>query len=123
MEELGKIAWKTLFDEEFARARRLPVNMIKYMMISLIALTIVFNIRVVGIILVISLLTIPQTIGNMFAKNFFKVMILSVIIALAGTISGLILSYLFDIPSGAAIIFFLVILFFLARILKLLIRR
>ncbi len=106
------------FDEEFARARRLPVNMIKYVMISLVALTIVFNIRVVGIILVISLLTIPQTIANMFVKRFFNIMIFSVLIALLGTISGLILSYLFDIPSGAAIIFFLVILFFVARIMK-----
>jgi len=106
------------FDEEFARARRLPVNMIKYIMISLVALTIVFNIRVVGIILVISLLTIPQTIANMFVKRFFSIMIFSVLIALLGTISGLILSYLFDIPSGAAIIFFLVILFFIARLFR-----
>lgn len=106
------------FDEEFARARRLPVNMIKYIMISLIALTIVFNIRVVGIILVISLLTIPQTISNMFVKSFFGIMAFSVLIAFLGTVSGLILSYLFDIPSGAAIIFFLVVLFFLARIVK-----
>ena len=106
------------FDEEYARARRLPVNLIKYIMISLVALTIVFNIRVVGIILVISLLTIPQTIANMFVKRFFNIMVLSVLIALLGTVSGLILSYLFDIPSGAAIIFFLVILFFLARLMR-----
>jgi len=106
------------FDEEFARARRLPVDLIKYIMITLVALTIVFNIRVVGIILVISLLTIPQTIANMFVKRFFSIMVFSVLIALFGTISGLILSYLFDIPSGAAIIFFLVILFFAARIMK-----
>ncbi|MDT8393538.1 MAG: metal ABC transporter permease [Bacteroidales bacterium] len=110
------------FDEEYARARRLPVNMIKYLMISLIALTIVFNIRVVGIILVISLLTIPQTIANMFVKKFIGIMILSVAIALLGTITGLILSYLFNIPSGASIIFFLVILFFLARILKMFVK-
>ncbi len=110
------------FDEEYARARRLPVNLIKYIMISLVALTIVFNIRVVGIILVISLLTIPQTIANMFVKRFFNIMVLSVLIALLGTVSGLILSYLFDIPSGAAIIFFLVILFFLARLLRFLIK-
>ena len=106
------------FDEEYARARRLPVNMIKYVMISLIALTIVFNIRVVGIILVISLLTIPQTIANMFVKRFLGIMVLSVIIALFGTISGLALSYYFDIPSGASIIFFLVILFFMARLVR-----
>ena len=110
------------FDEEFARARRMPVSLIKYIMISLIALTIVFNIRVVGIILVISLLTIPQTIANMFVKRFYSIMVFSVLIALLGTLSGLILSYIFDIPSGAAIIFFLVILFFLARILKIFLR-
>ena len=111
------------FDEEFARARRMPVQMIKYAMIVLVALTIVFNIRVVGIILVISLLTIPQTIANMFVKRFFDIMFISVIVAMLGTFSGLILSYLFDIPSGAAIIFFLVILFFLARILRLILKR
>lgn len=110
------------FDEEFARARRMPVSFIKYIMISLIALTIVFNIRVVGIILVISLLTIPQTIANMFVRRFYDIMWFSVLIALLGTISGLLLSYIFDIPSGAAIIFFLVILFFLARILKIVLR-
>jgi len=110
------------FDEEYAKARRLPVNLIKYLMISLIALTIVFNIRVVGIILVISLLSIPQTIANMFVKRFHGIMILSVLIALLGTVSGLMLSYVFDIPSGAAIIFFLVILFFVARILKSILR-
>lgn len=105
------------FDESFARAMKLPVDLIKYIMISLVALTIVFNIRVVGIILVISLLTIPQTIANMFVKRFSNIMAVSVAIALAGTVAGLILAWLFDIPSGAAIIFFLVILFFLARIL------
>ena len=111
------------FDEEYARARRLPVNLIKYIMISLVALTIVFNIRVVGIILVISLLTIPQTIANMFVKRFFNIMVFAVLIALLGTVSGLILSYLFDIPSGAAIIFFLVILFFIARLMRWIVKR
>ncbi len=111
------------FDESFARAMKLPVDMVKYIMISLVALTIVFNIRVVGIILVISLLTIPQTIANMFVKRFFKIMIVSVVIALAGTVAGLILAWIFNIPSGAAIIFFLVILFFLARLLLWITRR
>lgn len=109
------------FDEEYARASRMPVDAIKYIMITLIALTIVFNIRVVGIILVISLLTIPQTIANMFVMRFKAIMFLSVIIALFGTLAGLFFSYLFDIPSGAAIIFFLVIMFFLARLGKALI--
>jgi zinc transport system permease protein len=111
------------FDEEYARARNMPVNMVKYVMMTLIALAIVFNIRVVGIILVISLLTIPQTIANMFVKSFFGMMLLSVAIALLGTLTGLFLAFWFNIPSGAAIIFFLVILFFLARLILWILKR
>jgi zinc transport system permease protein len=54
----------------------------------------------------------------MFVKRFIGIMVLSVVIALMGTVSGLIISYYLDIPSGASIIFFLVILFFLARLVK-----
>ncbi len=81
----------------------------------LIALTIVFNIKVVGIILVMSLLTIPQVIANQFTNYMHKIIFISIIVALIGTIGGLILSYYFDIPSGATIIFFLVFLFGLAK--------
>ncbi|NCC72087.1 MAG: metal ABC transporter permease [Sphingobacteriia bacterium] len=106
------------FDEQYARAARLPVKFVNYMMITLVALTIVLNIRVVGIILVISLLTIPQTIANIFTKKFERIILLAIVIGLIGSFSGLFLSYYFDIPSGASIIFFLVLLFFLAKIGK-----
>lgn len=106
------------FDEQYARAAKMPVEVVNYLMITLIALTIVLNIRVVGIILVISLLTIPQTIANIFTRKFGKIIFLSVVIGLVGSILGLLLSYYFDIPSGAAIIFFLVLLFVLSKIFK-----
>jgi zinc transport system permease protein len=106
------------FDEQYARAVKLPVETVNYLMITLVALTIVLNIRVVGIILVISLLTIPQTIANVFTKKFESIILLSAIIGLFGSFSGLFLSYYFDIPSGAAIIFFLVVLFILAKIAR-----
>jgi len=106
------------FDEQYARAAKLPVELVNYIMITLVALTIVLNIRVVGIILVISLLTIPQTIANIFTKKFEKLILLSVLIGLTGSFSGLFLSYYFNIPSGAAIIFFLVLLFVLGKIAR-----
>lgn len=106
------------FDEQYARAIRLPVETINYLMIVLIALTIVLNIRVAGIILVISLLTIPQTIANIFSKNFKTIIFLSIAIGFLGSFSGLILSYFLDIPSGASIIFFFVLLFVIAKIIK-----
>ncbi|QGY48078.1 iron chelate uptake ABC transporter family permease subunit [Maribellus comscasis] len=106
------------FDEEFARAAGLPVALFNYLTITLIALTVVLNIRVVGIILILSLLTIPQATANLFTNNFKKLLILSSVFAFTGTISGLFISYFLNIPSGAAIIFTLVIIFGLLRLFK-----
>ncbi len=106
------------FDEEFAKASGIPVALYNYLLIILIALTVVLNIRVVGIILILSLLTIPQATANLFTKDFKKLIILSTLFAFLGTISGLLISYFANIPSGATIIFTLVIVFGLLRIYK-----
>lgn len=103
------------YDETYARTRNIPVGMIKYVVMALVALAIVLSIRVIGIILVISLMTIPQTIANMFTKKFEKIMLYSVVFALIGTFAGLYISYQLDIPSGASIIFSLVILFIIIK--------
>ena len=81
------------FDEEFARAAGLPVALINYLIMILIALTVVLNIRVVGIILILSLLTIPQATANLYTKDFKRLIILSSVFAFVGTISGLFISY------------------------------
>lgn len=107
------------FDEEFARASGLPVAFYNYMVMVLIALTLVLNIRVVGIILILSLITIPQATANLFTKDFKKMMLLSCLFAFIGTITGLVVSYFLDIPSGATIIFVLVGVFGLIRIIRL----
>lgn len=106
------------FDEEFARAAGLPVQLFNYLTITLIALTVVLNIRVVGIILILSLLTIPQATANMFTKDFKRLLILSSAFAFVGTISGLFISQFMNIPSGAAIIFTLVVIFGVLRVVK-----
>lgn len=106
------------FDEEFARTAGLPVTFINYLMITLVAITIVLSIRVAGIILIISLLTIPQTIANIFTKDFKKIIYLSIVTGLTGSFAGLFLSYYFNIPSGATIIFFLIVLFVIAKSFK-----
>ncbi|MGM0530238.1 MAG: metal ABC transporter permease [Bacteroidota bacterium] len=104
------------FDESYARVFDLPVNTMKNILISLVALTIVINIKVVGIILLISLLTIPQAIANHFTQIFERMIYYSTLTAFVGVISGLLFSYQFDIPSGASIIFALVVLFALVRL-------
>ena len=103
------------FDEDFSLTRKLPVNNINYLLMGFISLTIVFNIRVVGIILVLSLLTIPQTIAMLYKKDFKSIIWLSIIIGFVGNICGLLVSYLLNIPSGASIIFFLIIMYMVAK--------
>jgi zinc transport system permease protein len=103
------------FDEEFALTNNVPVRLFNSILISLVALTIVLNIRVVGIILVMSLLTIPQAIANLFTKQFGQMMITSILFGFLGSMGGLVFSYYYDIPSGAAIIFTLVVMYGLIK--------
>ncbi|WP_319479867.1 metal ABC transporter permease [uncultured Draconibacterium sp.] len=107
------------FDEEFARTAGLPVALFNYLIIVLIALTVVLNIRVVGIILILSLLTIPQATANLYTNDFKRLLVYSSLFAFVGTIAGLFISYFLNIPSGAAIIFTLVIIFGILRLVKL----
>lgn len=103
------------FDEAYARVFGMPVTLVKSLLISLVALTIVVNIKVVGIILLISLLTLPQSIANQFTQVFSRMIFYSVGISLLGVMAGLMFSYSQDVPSGASIIFALIVLFGLTK--------
>ena len=103
------------FDAEFARSQRLPVTAIEYAMMAFIALTIVACLRMVGIVLVISLLTIPQVTANLFTRNFRNMAVLSVVIGYAGCLGGLALSYCYNIPSGASIIFVSILIYLVCK--------
>jgi len=106
------------FDEEFARTRGIPVMLMNYLLIILVALTIVLSIRIAGIILVLSVLTIPQNIANLFTNRFIHIIFGSIIVGFMASILGLVVSYYLDIPSGATIIFCLVLLYIAARFIK-----
>jgi zinc transport system permease protein len=106
------------FDEEYARSHNAPVETINYLLLILVSMAIVLHIRVAGIILVISFLTIPQSTANLFAKDLSRIIFYSIFISFLGSMAGLIASYFFNIPSGATIIFVFVLLFLIARIYK-----
>jgi zinc transport system permease protein len=99
------------FDREYAESQGIPVTAISYLLIGLVSLTIVMNIRVVGIILVISMLTIPQATANLLTKNFKYMIYYSIGFAFLSSVSGLFFSYALNIPSGAAIIFLSIVVF------------
>ncbi len=111
----------TAFDEVYMRAKKAPVNFIKYTLMMLIALTIVINIRVSGVILMISMLTIPQAIASIFVNDFKKVIFLSVIAGFLTSFTGLIVSYLLNIPSGAVIILIMTTVFIISKSIKILV--
>jgi zinc transport system permease protein len=92
------------FDEEFSKVMGLPVERLYLTLLCLIALTVVLLIRIVGIILIIALLTIPAATARRFTSNLKKMMILAVILGIGFTFGGLWLSYAVDLPSGATII-------------------
>lgn len=103
------------FDEVFARTFSSYVDVFKYITTSLIALTIVLNIRMAGVVLVISLITIPPNIAMLFTRVYFKIVIWSVLAGFIGTATGYAISYFAGIPVGATIIFTLVIIWVIAK--------
>lgn len=111
------------FDEVYARTYSSYVDIFKYVTTSLVALTIVLNIRMAGVVLVISLLTIPPNIAMLFTRVYSKIVIWSVIAGFVGTATGYVISYYAGIPVGATIIFTLVIIWVLVRITTLLIMK
>ena len=103
------------FDEIFARTYSSYVDVFKYITTSLIALTIVLNIRMAGVVLVISLLTIPPNIAMLFTRVYFKIVLWSVLAGFIGTATGYAISYFAGIPVGATIIFTLVIIWVITK--------
>jgi ABC-type Mn2+/Zn2+ transport system permease subunit len=100
------------FDEEVARASGLPVNVLWFLLLTCLAL----SIRVVGIILVEALLVIPAAIGYQVARGYRMMVCVSVLSAVAAAIAGLFISYFFNVAAGATIVLTLTLLFFLAMV-------
>ncbi|WP_026733203.1 metal ABC transporter permease [Fischerella sp. PCC 9605] len=92
------------FDETFATVANVPVNTIYLTLMCMIALTVVMMMRVVGLIMVIALLTMPAAIGGQFVKDMRKMMVLASILGMFFTTVGLWLSYSLNLTSGATII-------------------
>lgn len=111
------------YDRDFARTQRIPVRTLETVLTALTALTIVGCLRMVGIVMVISLLSIPQLTAAVFTRTFRGMMVWAMLIGFVDCLGGLTLSYLLNVPSGAAIIVVSVMVYFAARILKSLLRR
>lgn len=112
---------QTAFDPEFAGIMGTKAKLFRYLMSVLISLAIVVSLRAMGIILVLSLFTIPQSTAMLFANSFRKIIPWSILWAVSGSLVGLLVAYHIDIPSGAAIIFILTLQYIFIKALFLLI--
>lgn len=92
------------FDQEFAAVQGVAVTPFLTLLLVLIALGLVLLIQLVGILLVLALLTIPPVISLRFARRLPTVMVLSTAVGISMTLGGLSLSYVWDLPSGPAIV-------------------
>jgi zinc transport system permease protein len=107
------------FDEEFSTVVGMPTKILYLLLLCLVALSVVVLIRVVGIILVIALLTIPSAISRKFTHDIKKLMLLSMFTGIILTVTGLWLSYVLDLASGATIVLVLGVAFLLSSFVNL----
>ena len=106
------------YDEEFARVRGVPTKILYFLLMAMIALSVVMVIQVVGLILVIALLTIPPYISEKFSGSLLEMMFYSVLLNVFFTTVGLWLSYSFNLTSGASIIMVAATCFFISILLE-----
>lgn len=107
----------TAFDADFARTRKVPVRFINYTMTIFVAIAIVLTIRMVGIMLLMSLLSLPQLIAEKYCRRFSSLIFLSVAISVIAAIAGLYSSYLFNVPASATIVLTLAVAFIVTRLI------
>lgn len=106
------------YDSEFALLRGINTKFFYTLILILASLCVVAAIKAVGLILVIALLTIPTYLAETFANRLSTMMIISSIMATIFTIVGLVISYFYDISSGASIIITAVVILTLTKLLK-----
>lgn len=111
------------FDEEFARLRGVPVELLYILLLGLTALTVVLLITVVGAVLVIALLTLPVAIAGTFAGSLRQIMIASALLSAALCSLGLAVSYAPDLPAGGTTIVLTGVAYIVAISLRQLLRR
>ncbi len=121
---VGTILWLrpvmyVAFDRDFARSRGIPTRLISYMMAALVAVTIVLSIRIMGIVLLISLVTIPVVIVNALSRSYRTITAAAPVVAAVANVAGLVASYHLEVPPGAVIIFVLTLTLIIVKLVSL----
>ncbi len=118
----GRVILYSALDEEYSRAQGLPVRTINLLMLVVLSVAIVLNIRILGIMLMLSMLTIPTLVAQTLSSKYYKITAISALIAIVSVIVGLVVSYLYDLPTSAISIAILVVLLIAGTIKKRLVK-
>jgi len=111
------------FDEEMAEAGGVPVNLIYMGLLAAMGLTVMVSIQLVGVVLVSALIVIPGAIASRLSRNYRSMLLVSLLFGTGGSLCGLMISYVYPVPPGAAIVLILALLFGLIIAFKLLFDR
>lgn len=103
----GKVIMAVSFDEDFARTRHLPVRVVNTVMMVMVSVCIVLTIKMIGVMLLMSLISLPQLVSERFTRSYRRMMLLSGAVSLSGCLGGLWISVLIDVPASAVIVILL----------------
>lgn len=115
------VAWQyrpilyTAFDADFARIKGINTSCINTIMMLFIAIGVVLSIRLIGIMLLMSVLTLPQIIAELYTSQYKTMMLLSGIMCLISSVAGLFISAIIAVPTGACIVVLQVLLYILSK--------
>jgi zinc transport system permease protein len=107
------------FDRTFAASQGINTRIASYILSIVVAITIVMAIRIMGIVLLLSLFTIPAVAANTLTKSYPRITLWAAIIATIGAVGGLVASYNWEVPPGTCIIFILTVVLIAAKLLSL----
>lgn len=114
----GRVIMAVSFDEDFARTRHLPVAAVNTLMMIMVSVCIVLTIKMIGVMLLMSLMSLPQMVAERLTRRYSRMMLMSALVSAAGCIAGLWLSVLIDVPASAMIVIILAFLWALAQLKK-----
>lgn len=104
------------FDPAHAQAMRLNVSFYHYLLLVLLALTVVASVQTVGLILVVAMLVIPGAIAHLLTDNFDRMLLIASGVSVAACVAGAYASYYFDVSTGGAMVLVLGVMFILTFI-------
>ena len=104
------------FDADYGRTIGLPVRAVNMLMLVLVSISVVLTLKLIGIMLLMSMFTMPQLIAESYSRQFKGIMLISVAVSIVCSIIGLAAAFFIDVPVSATIVITLAVAFAASRL-------